>query len=173
VDSSAIVVYLSGHGFGHYTRSEAVLERLLQLAPSTELHLRSSDRALRLAERAAAAGERVRFASVAEVDVGPGVAQRGPLAVDVPATRAALQQHLDRWEQTVADEAAFARAIGARLVYADVPPIAFAAAARAKLPSVALANFSWSWIYDGYADQDGWFAEAAARLRAAEAQATL
>src|SRR5207245_2102075 len=36
-----------------------------------------------------------------------------------------------------------------------------------------LANFTWSWIYDGYAHHDAWFAEAAARLRAAESRATL
>jgi L-arabinokinase len=38
---------------------------------------------------------------------------------------------------------------------------------------VALGNFSWSWIYEGYAAADPWFAGAAARLRAAEAQADL
>src|SRR5207244_8073856 len=29
----------------------------------------------------------------------------------------------------------------------DIPPLAFAAAARAGVPSFGLANFSWDWIY--------------------------
>jgi L-arabinokinase len=163
----ALLAYVSGHGFGHFTRSQAVLERLVALAPATPIHLRTSAPALRLAQRSPF------LASVARVDVGPGVAQRGPLAVDVAATRAALQQHLDEWERTVEEEVAFARAAGARLVYADVPPIAFAVAARAGIPSVALANFSWSWIYEGYRRHDPWFSEAAERLRAVEGGATL
>ena len=32
----------------------------------------------------------------------------------------------------------------------DIPPLAFAAAAAAGVPSVALGNFTWDWIYAGY-----------------------
>ena len=32
-------------------------------------------------------------------------------------------------------------------VVGDIPPLAFAAAARAGVPSVAVANFTWDWIY--------------------------
>jgi L-arabinokinase len=34
----------------------------------------------------------------------------------------------------------------------DLPPLAFAAAAAAGVRSVALGNFTWDWIYEGYAD---------------------
>jgi len=32
----------------------------------------------------------------------------------------------------------------------DIPPLAFAAARAAGLPSVAVGNFTWDWIYAGY-----------------------
>jgi hypothetical protein len=35
-------------------------------------------------------------------------------------------------------------------VIGDIPPLAFAAAARAGVPSVALGNFTWDWIYEAY-----------------------
>src|SRR5436190_1794810 len=92
-----IVAYLSGHGFGHFTRSAAVLARL---AARATVHVRTSERALALARGAGWA------ASVAEADVGPGVVQRGPLAVDVAATRAALARHLAAWPALVDEEAA-------------------------------------------------------------------
>jgi L-arabinokinase len=158
-----VAAYLSGHGYGHFTRSAAVLERL---AGRARIHVRTSAQALRLARRAAWAD------SVEEIDVGPGVAQRGPLAVDVEATRAALQHHLDRLPSLIAAEATWLAAAGAALVFADVPPLAFAAAARARVPSVGMSNFTWSWIYEGYAHHDPWFSRAASRLRAEEALAT-
>ncbi len=153
-----LVAYVSGHGFGHFVRSSAVLSRM----DGAQIHLRTNGRALSLADRAHWA------ASVSEVDVGPGMIQRGPLETDQPATFAALARYLTDWPRLVDGEAAFLRQCGARLVFGDVPPLAFAAAARAGVPSVAMANFSWSWIYDGCG-----FSDAAARMREAESQATL
>src|SRR5215211_1835008 len=122
-----VVAYLSGHGFGHFIRSEVVLERL---ADDVEIHVRTDGRALELARAATWP------ASVGEVDLGPGAVQRGPLAVDLDATCAALAAHHAAWPAIIDDEAAFVRASGANLVYADVPPVAFEIAARAGVPSV-------------------------------------
>ena len=49
-----------------------------------------------------------------------------------------------------AEEARFLQDRGAHLVVGDIPPLAFAAAAAAGVPSVALGNFTWDWIYAGY-----------------------
>lgn len=159
----SVVAYVSGHGFGHWTRSEPVLAAL---AADHPVHVRTSRRALGQARRAAWA------ASVTEVDVGPGVVQQGPLAVDIPATRRELADHLRGWDGLVAAEAAALAALDARLVYGDVPPLAFAAAHTAGVRSLALANFTWSWTYAHYQDDDPFFADAARRLAAAEGLAT-
>jgi UDP:flavonoid glycosyltransferase YjiC (YdhE family) len=158
-----IIAYITGHGYGHFTRAAAVLERVAERAT---VHLRTNGRALALSGRARWA------ASVTEVDVGPGVAQRGPLAVDLERTRVELEAHLAAWPELVQVEAAALRAAGAQLVVADVPPVALAAAAQAGVPSIAISNFTWSWIYEGYADREPWFGWAAGALRRAEAQAT-
>ena len=39
----------------------------------------------------------------------------------------------------------------ARLVVSDAPPLGCAAAAAAGIPSVVITNFTWDWIYEGYA----------------------
>jgi hypothetical protein len=36
------------------------------------------------------------------------------------------------------------------VILGDVPPLAFAAAARADIPSAAMTNFGWDWIYAGW-----------------------
>jgi L-arabinokinase len=38
------------------------------------------------------------------------------------------------------------------VVIGDIPPLAFAAAARAALPSYGLTNFTWDWIYAAWPD---------------------
>src|SRR4051812_21829954 len=104
-----VCAYISGHGYGHYTRSQAVLAPLAELS----IHVVTHERALRLARLDAWP------ASVREVDVGPGYVQRGPLAVDIAATRAALEAHLVRLPALVEEEAAWLRKVGAAAVFGD------------------------------------------------------
>jgi len=86
----------------------------------------------------------VRFRRL-ECDVG--LAQRDALTIDEEETGRRCEAFAASWDARVADEAARLRASGVRVVLGDIPPLAFAAAARAAVPSVALANFSWDWIY--------------------------
>lgn len=158
-----LVAYVSGHGFGHWTRSEAVLARVA--ATGVPVHVRTNDRALVLARKATWA------ASVTETDVGPGVHQRGPLELDLDATEAALDAHLGSWDWLADREAQSVRELGADAVYGDLPPLAFEVAARARVPSVGLANFSWSWIYEHYEAARPVFGKVARRLAAVEAKA--
>jgi L-arabinokinase len=58
----------------------------------------------------------------------------------------------ERLPPLIAAEAAYLRDSGARIVVADIPPLGIAAAHAAGIPSVALGNFTWDWIYEGYRD---------------------
>jgi L-arabinokinase len=55
-----------------------------------------------------------------------------------------------RLPQAAATEAAYLRAHGADVVVGDIPPLAFAAAGAAGVPSIAIGNFTWDWIYNAY-----------------------
>jgi L-arabinokinase len=76
-----------------------------------------------------------------------GLVQLDALRIDEAASAARCRALDEAWPARVETEAAFLRAQGARLVVGDVPPVAFAAAARASVPALALTNFSWDWIY--------------------------
>jgi L-arabinokinase len=115
-----------------------------------------------LFEGVVAAPLAVRFV---ECDVG--LAQKDALTIDEPGSVAAWREFRAGWDGLVRDEAAWLRAAGARLVLGDIPPLAFAAAAAAGVPSIALGNFSWDWIYRHLAGRQPALAEAAAH--AAEA----
>jgi hypothetical protein len=58
------------------------------------------------------------------------------------------------FDDRVAAESAWLVAHHTKIVVADIPPLAVAAAERAGIPSVALANFTWDWIYRGFPESE-------------------
>lgn len=162
-----IVAYVSGHGWGHSTRSAEVLRALRLLEPS--LPLRVVTAAPEVLYRDAIPGPFLYRSLVCDV----GLAQRGALVIDRPGTLASLRDFEARRDALVAIEARWLTASGARLVLADIPPLAFEAAAEAGVPAVGLANFSWDWIYAHYAREEPAFAEPARRAADAYRKASL
>ncbi len=162
-----LAVYVSGHGYGHATRTAEVLRHVRARAPGLQISVRTTVPAS-LFERAVAAP-----LSVGSVSVGVGLVQKDALVVDEPGSLAAWQRFSERWDERVAVEARWLRESGARLVLGDIPPLAFAAAAAADVPAVALGNFSWDWIYGHLARRRPQFAEPAEQARVAYGTAAL
>jgi L-arabinokinase len=79
-----------------------------------------------------------------------GVIQPDALRVDARATLEQAAALAVASGSLVCGEAAFLRQVGARLVVVDVPAVPILAARAAGLPSVAISNFSWDWIYAPY-----------------------
>jgi hypothetical protein len=89
------------------------------------------------------------------VDIG--ILQHSGMEIDVASSLAAHESFARSWEQRVDEEARFIATLAPSLVIADIPPLAFAAAARAEVPAVGMANFSWDWITAQYAaDEPRW-----------------
>ena len=155
----SIAVYVSSHGFGHAVRIAEVVARLLSLDGGLRVHVcsvapqwlfpRADGRVL--VHRAAS-------------DVG--MVQPNGLTIDFEATLASLAELERSWERRVSEEAAWLGETGVALVIGDIPPLAFAAADRVGLPSIALGNFDWEWVYRSYAERDERFATHARRAAA-------
>lgn len=97
-----------------------------------------------------ALGNRCEFV---ELQCDTGIVQIDSLNLDAAESIRQARHFHARLEEKARDEAAFLHARRARLVVGDIPPLAFAAAHMAGLPSVAVGNFTWDWIYDGYPEQ--------------------
>jgi L-arabinokinase len=162
-----IAAYVSGHGYGHATRTGEVLRVLREQESRLSLAVCSS--APEFLFRRAVPGE-FDFRSL-ECDVG--LAQTDAVTIDAALTLDRLRAFAAGWEDRLAIEAAWLRRSGVRLVLGDIPPLAFAAAVRAGVPSVALGNFSWDWIYRRMAARHPGFEAAAAEAAAAYAEADL
>jgi hypothetical protein len=139
-----VVFYVSGHGFGHASRDIEIINALHRLAPGVQVVVRTSaPRWIFDLTLAAPTGW-----MPAECDTG--IVQIDSLRLDIDATLQRADAFHASLPARAATEAALLREIGATLVVGDIPPLAFAAAAAAGLPSMAVGNFTWDWIYSGY-----------------------
>ena len=161
-----IVAYVTSHGFGHATRTAEVL-RHVRLASSLPITVVAAAPE-RLFRSAIGDGVTVRH-QVCDV----GLVQKDALTIDEAATVERCRGFAAGWPALVAAEARWLREAGARVVLGDIPPLAFAAAREAGLPSIGLGNFSWDWIYRHLARRHPPLAEAAAQAAGAYASAAL
>ena len=148
----SIAFYVSGHGFGHASRDIEIINALLARVPDLQVHVRTY--APRWLFDVTVRGQ----IHYHHVDCDPGVLQRDTLNPDIEGTVRHARAFYSEFDARVTREADALRAIGPTLVLGDIPPLAFAAATLADVPSIGLANFTWDWIYDGY---DRWLDGAA------------
>jgi hypothetical protein len=162
-----IVAYISGHGYGHVTRSAELLRAVRERRPDLPLTIVCSAPP-RLFEAAIPGRIEIRRE---ECDVG--LVQRGALAIDEQQSLLRWCEFRAAWDGRVAREAEWLRRVGARLVLGDIPPLAFVAAARAGVARLGLANFSWDWIYAHLSAREPGFSEAVEWARRAYHDAQL
>jgi L-arabinokinase len=139
-----LVFYISGHGFGHATRDLEIVRHIQQQQPNATIVVRSSVPRWFLEK-----------SSCARIDVQPcqtdtGIAQIDSLQLDETETVRQAAVFYSTFDHRVEVEARVLKDLAASVVVGDIPPLAFAAAARAEVPSIAVANFTWDWIYAAY-----------------------
>src|SRR4030095_11054684 len=142
--SYPIVFYISGHGFGHSSRTIEVIKAVLARRPDVPIVVKTAA-PRRLFERAL--GSHYEFV---ELQCDSGMVQLDSLNLDADESIRRARDFHAHLDQKARNEAAFLRVRHARLVVGDIPPLAFAAAHAAGVPSIAIGNFTWDWIYEGY-----------------------
>ena len=80
--------------------------------------------------------------------------QLDSLRLEEEETARQAAQFFADFDRRVAIEAELVRGVRADLVVGDIPPPACTAAKRAGVPSLAIANFTWDWIYSIYSAFD-------------------
>ncbi|HET8646082.1 MAG TPA: hypothetical protein VFO85_11360 [Vicinamibacteria bacterium] len=135
-----IAAYVSGHGFGHATRTAEVLRVVREMRPDVPITVVTSAPE-RLFTRA------VPDVTYRQVDCDVGLVQKSALAIDEEATVARALEFCATYPALVEQEAEWLGSVDAGAVLGDIPPVAFEASSEAGLTSVGLGNFSWDWIY--------------------------
>lgn len=163
---SVVAFYISGHGFGHASRQIEVINAL-----------RARQRQVRVLVVTSASRRLFNLTTTGPFEFhargcDTGVVQRDSLRLDARATIERAADFYRTFPARVVEEARRLAGAGVRLVVGDIPPLAFAAAAAARVPSVAHGNFTWDWIYDGYADHLGGVPDLVPTIRRAHGLAT-
>ena len=149
----SVAFYISGHGFGHASREIEIINALGRRLPA----------GWRIVIRTAAARwlfDRTLTTPVVFLEgaCDTGVIQIDSVRLDEEGTARAAADFYRTFDGRIAAEAKILLDHDVRLVVSDAPPLACAAAARAGVPSVVISNFTWDWIYSGYAEAFAAFA---------------
>jgi L-arabinokinase len=139
-----LVFYISGHGLGHAARDIEVINTLLRTRPDVRIDVRTS--APRWLFETFVRGH-VELQTLA---VDTGVTQIDSIRLDESDTAIRAREFYSTFAGRAESEAGVLASLGASAVVSDLPPLAMAAAKRAGIPSIALGNFTWDWIYQGY-----------------------
>lgn len=160
-------VVLSGHGFGHLAQAAPVLNALRRRLPALKLTIQSPLPDALLRARIEGEFEQLREAA----DVGMVMAN----AVDVrlAESRAAYQAFHADWGTRLARQEKVLVERAPQLVFADVPYLPLAAAARQGIPAVALCSLNWADIVAAYWPDDKELANSCALMRAAYSSAAV
>lgn len=142
---AGIAYFVSPHGFGHAARACAVVQVLHQLLPRLHCHIFTT------APKWFFADSLVDGWTYHRCITDVGMAQKTALQEDVDATLNQLEQFIPFNNQHVAHLAAKIRALNVKLILCDISPLGLRVAAQAGMPGVLIENFTWDWIYAGYA----------------------
>jgi hypothetical protein len=148
-----ILYAISGHGYGHATRSLVIAAEVLRRYPDVRIVYSTSVPPEFLLRSGACRGgeegpggtdadrEEIRCAAYE-----PGTSERTCFEVDPEATRAAYRRWSADLPARLDAEADHLRSGGYAGVISDIAALPIAAAARAGIPAVAVSNFTWDWI---------------------------
>ncbi len=153
--SERILFAITGHGFGHATRSLAIGAQLRARCPHLCITYSTAVPRPFLAKTAGApladfhprASPQEPF-TLRSRAYEPGTIERTCFEVERTATCAKYREFLARREALLDEEVDFLRAGGFRAVVSDIAALPIGAATRAGLPSIAVSNFTWDWIIE-------------------------
>lgn len=140
---TTIAYYISGHGYGHVVRSAQVIRRLKEACSDLQFHVRTAAPDWFLLDLPFSV-------SYERTALDVGIRQSDSLEMELEETLHACRKLHGQIPQLIEENLAFIAQRGIRLVMGDIPPLCFEIARRASLPSVAIGNFTWDWIYRAY-----------------------
>ena len=143
-------------------RSSLVIEALTRASPTLDIHVKTTAPPWLFSPVTYSHGA---------IDVG--MIQEDSLSMDLAATLEACQRLRHRAAEIIAAELEYIKHHEVGLILGDIPPLCFAIAKRANIPSVAITNFTWDFIYRAYTKQYADFLPLVAEMRQSYRQATL
>jgi len=141
-----IAYYISDYGFGHASRSVALIRRLLEMERDIKIII-SHSFALRFLWDSFKGENRVAFRPL-ETDIGY-ILRKDSTEPDIKTLNAEYSKYMRKWESLIAQETHFLQVTKVDLVISDICAFPFAAAHALNIPSIGISNFTWHIVYQG------------------------
>ena len=140
--------FISPHGFGHAARAASVIESICEI--ETSIRFEIFTRVPSWFFQVSLPGPFSYHSLLTDI----GIVQETPLKEDLGKTIQYLDNFLP-FESSLIDRLAQQlERLKCELVICDIAPMGIVAAQKAGIPSVLVENFTWDWIYQGYAGLD-------------------
>lgn len=145
-----IAYYISDYGYGHATRSTAIVRELLKQNETVKIIICHSF-ALRFLQQSFRHEPRVTFREVA-TDVGY-VLKENSLEPDVEVLNENVSFYVSEFPAKLDQEMIFMKEKNVSFVISDISPLGIAGAAALNIPSLGLSNFTWYTAYEGLIEE--------------------
>lgn len=139
-----IAYYISDYGYGHATRSIAIIRDLIQKYNQIEVVVCHSF-ALELL-RSSISDTRVTFRNI-RTDIGY-ILNSQTLELNIHSLRLELEKQQIHWTEDIHQEVVFLKENNINIVISDISAIAFEAAHEVGILSIGISNFTWVDAYD-------------------------
>jgi hypothetical protein len=153
-----VAFYVTGHGLGHAVRVVEVVKALMESDEPMKLFIRTTAPRWVFDDLQVENG-------FEKIDMDVGAVQRTSLWIDKEETWRRWEEMEKRWEKILCRESAFIGRQKIDLIFGDIPPLAFRLASAVGLPSIAMSNFGWDWIYEAWIEEKPCFQEIVDTIR--------
>jgi len=154
-----IAYFVSSHGYGHATRSSAIISAIQHHNPHIRFEIFTKIPHWLFAESI------TQPFGYHEILTDIGIAQQDSLTEDLSETYHRLSQFMPFKPSLLQSLAQQLATLNCCLVMCDIAPLGIAVAQQAGIPSVLIENFTWDWIYEGYLSVEPRLAEQVTYLR--------
>ncbi|WCT56413.1 glycosyltransferase [Paenibacillus kyungheensis] len=159
-DLITICYYISDYGYGHATRSIAIIRTILERHQDAPIRLIVNcgkalpfliDSLQSQMMPAISQDHHIEFRSIFS-DTGY-VLHNDSIAADIQGLRQQYNLDMSLFEERITQEQQFLENVQAQLVISDISPIPFVAAQRTGVESLGISNFTWYTAYQDMLDK--------------------
>lgn len=141
-----IVFYVSSHGFGHMTRSLAVIEEIMKKTTYSVYLVSGAYQNTFARSYLSEVADRVKYKDM-QTDIGL-VTYENSLTVDAAETEQQLVSFVSGWKDIVDEEVKRLSPLSIQCILTDITPIGAKVGQKLNVRTIALSNFTWIEQYE-------------------------
>lgn len=143
----SIVFYISDHGFGHASRSLALIENMIQFDKEVKIFIKTGEKQLDFCKAYLSKFncDNIYYESKKN-DIGL-ILKQGSLEVDKQRLKCELENWINGWDYYINQEEKFYKENNVDLIISDITPQAFIIGNKLSIKTLAITNFTWYEMY--------------------------